>query len=281
MPPGARVQHAAGLELAADPASNLAVGETLPRRGRAALLDPGRDRDQQARRGPLVGVGVERDVEPLGAGIVDELEHLLGRPGERGPVVEVGDVGGRAAAPPDVDRLPERVEEAVAERVAHVRVVDAVEARGLGSEIRAAPRRRVRAGRVVEAGRDPVRALLHRLPEHRAHLGDIGVARLNVRPARRREPERGVPDEEGDVDADPGVEPLEVLLDRCPVELDLRVAVEAGVHLDQLAHVGRDADRGIGQPIDADDLGRHALGDLRLVQGVREQDRAPSGCGGR
>ena len=186
-------------------------------------------------------------------------------------MVEVGDVGGRVAAPPDVDRLAERVEEAVAQRVPHMGVVDAVEARGLGREIRQLPRRRVRAGRVVEPGRDPVRALLHGLAEHRAHLDDVGLARLHVRPAGRREPQRRVADEERDVDAHPGVEAVEVLLHRRPVELDLGMAVEAGVHLDELAHVRGQPDRGVRQAVHADDLRRHALGDLRLVERVREE----------
>ena len=40
-------------------------------------------------------------------------------------MVEVGDVGGRAGSPADLDRLAERVEVAVAERVADVGVVEA------------------------------------------------------------------------------------------------------------------------------------------------------------
>ena len=51
-------------------------------------------------------------------------------------MVEVGDVGGRAGPPADVDRLAERVEVAVAERVADVRVVEAAVTPGLGGERR-------------------------------------------------------------------------------------------------------------------------------------------------
>ena len=64
-------------------------------------------------------------------------------------------------------------------------------------------------------------------------------ARLLLVPADRGEPQRRVADEEGDVDAHAGIEPLEVALDRVPVELDVRAAVEAGVHLDQLVEVAR------------------------------------------
>ena len=54
-----------------------------------------------------------------------------GRARVRLAVIEVRDVGRRLGPPPDVDGLAERVEEPVAERVAHVGVVEAaVLARG-------------------------------------------------------------------------------------------------------------------------------------------------------
>ena len=86
------------------------------------------------------GIQVERDVEALGARVVDEPEHVLRRAGERRPMVEVGQVDGPAAgAPADLDRLAERVEEAVAERVADVGVIEAAEP---GRLVRGAPRAR-------------------------------------------------------------------------------------------------------------------------------------------
>ena len=60
--------------------------------------------------------------DPLLARIVNQ-GHEPPRPaGQR--VVEVGDVDGYAAVPPDLDGLTERVLEVVAYRVAHVRDVD-------------------------------------------------------------------------------------------------------------------------------------------------------------
>ena len=87
--------------------------------------------DEQPRRRPLGRVGVERDVEALGARVVDQREHRLRAARVRLAVVEVGDVGRRAGAPADLDRLAERVEVAVAERVADVGVVEAAVPAGL------------------------------------------------------------------------------------------------------------------------------------------------------
>ena len=71
------------------------------------------------------GIGVEGDVEALGARVVDQREQRLGAARVGLAVVEVGDVGGRVGPPADLDRLAERVEVAVAERVADVGVVEA------------------------------------------------------------------------------------------------------------------------------------------------------------
>ena len=84
-----------------------------------------RQLDQQARARPLGRIRVEGDVEALGARVVDEREQRLGAARVRLAVVEVGDVGRRAGPPADLDRLAERVEVAVAERVADVGVVEA------------------------------------------------------------------------------------------------------------------------------------------------------------
>ena len=62
-------------------------------------------------------------------------------------MIEVGDVGGRLAAPPDLDRLAKRIEEAVAERVADVGVIDPAEPRGLVGELGELGRGRVGTGR--------------------------------------------------------------------------------------------------------------------------------------
>ena len=130
----ARVGGTPGLELAADAVARRPVGKALLERARSARLDPLRELDEQPRRGPLVGIGVEGDVETLGAGVVDERQHRLGPAGMGLAVVEVGDVGRGAGATADLDRLAERVEVAVAERVADVGVVEAAVPAGLIGE---------------------------------------------------------------------------------------------------------------------------------------------------
>ena len=80
-PAGPAVGGAAGVELGAEPVARGRVGEPLLERRRAAGLDPVRQLDQQARARPFGRIGVEGDVEALGAGVVDEREQLVGPPG--------------------------------------------------------------------------------------------------------------------------------------------------------------------------------------------------------
>ena len=135
----------------------------------------------------------------------------------------------RVAAPPDLDRLPERVEEAVTERVADVGVVEAAVPRGFSTEVRQLVCRGVAAGRVVEPGADAEGPFRHALAEHRAHrLGRSFRGRL-VFPADRADPQRRVADQVRDVDADLVVKAAEVGRNRVPVVVDVRVAVEPRV----------------------------------------------------
>ena len=98
-------------------------------------------------------------------------------------MVEVGDVRGALALPADLDRLAERVEVAVAERVADVRVVEPAVSCGLGRELGELIGAGIGAGRVVQAGREADGALLHRLAQDGAHVGDIARAGLDLLPA--------------------------------------------------------------------------------------------------
>ncbi len=140
-----------------------------------------------------------------------------GPPGMRLAVVEVGDVGGRAGTPADLDRLAERVEVAVAERVAHVGVIEAAGPTGLLGERGEFLGRGVAAGRVVEAGatgrRRPRPSPSRSRPRIRSRVAGVGGL---VVPADRADPERGVADERGDVEADRAVVPAEVALDGAP-----------------------------------------------------------------
>jgi hypothetical protein len=189
-PTGPGEQRAPLLELAPDPRPDVLVREPLLRPDRAAGLDPGRDEDQQAGARPLRGIGVERDVEALASGGVDELEHPVGAARERLAVVEVGDVGRRLAEPADLDRLAERVEEAVAERVADVGVIEAAVPSGLLRQLGQLPGGGVAPRRVVEARAEAERAFLHPLPEQGLHRRPgLGSGR-HVVPADRLDAER-------------------------------------------------------------------------------------------
>ncbi len=119
-------------------------------------------------------------------------------------------MGRRIAPPPDLDRFAERIEEPVAERVADMGVVEPAPLPGLVGEIRQLPSRGVRAGRIVEARRDPERALRHRLAEHRPHRRDRPRIGLDLVPAQRPEAESRVADEKRDVRAYDAVESPEV-----------------------------------------------------------------------
>ncbi len=181
---------------------------------------------------------------------------------------------GRVGASPDLDRLAERVEIAVAERVPHVRVVDAAGPAGLGRERRQLLGGRERAGRVVEAGADADRAIRHRLAEPPAHPVDGGGVGRGVLPTHGVDPEGGIAHERPDVDADRAVEPGEVARDRVPVQVDLRPPVEAGVELHERLEVRTRRERGEPVPVDPDDLGGDALADLGLVARLRQDDEA-------
>ena len=96
----ARVGGASRRELGPDPVACRPVRETRLERAGSAGLDPLRELDQEPRRGPLGRVGVEGDVEALGARVIDQREHRLGRAGVRLAMVEVGDVGRAPARRP-------------------------------------------------------------------------------------------------------------------------------------------------------------------------------------
>ena len=127
------------------------VSQALEQCHRSPRLDPLRQLDQQPRAGPLVGVAIEGDVLPLGAGVFDQPKQLLRTAGIARPMVEVRDMRRRATPLADLDRLAEGVEEPVAEPIADVRVVEAAESRCLAAEVGELLGRGIRAGRVVEA----------------------------------------------------------------------------------------------------------------------------------
>ncbi len=153
---------------------------------RSAGLDPLRELDEQSRRRPLRGVGVERDVEPFGARVVDQREHRFGWAGVCLAVVEVRDVGRSLGPPADLDRLAERIEVAVAERIPNVGVVEAAVPAGLFREHGELLGRRVPTGRVIESRAEPERAIGHRVGEHATHPGERRGVGRDVVPAQVR-----------------------------------------------------------------------------------------------
>ena len=167
------------------PRPRVGVGEVPPQRGQPPVERPLRDHDVEAGRAVGVGVAVEGDVEPFGAGVLDEREHA-GRPAGRGrALVEVGDVRGNPGAPADLERLPERVEEAIPQAVAHVGVVEAAEPARLLRQGHQLLGIGVAPGRVVEPGRHAAGALFHRRPEERALIPAARPASAGDRPSRR------------------------------------------------------------------------------------------------
>ena len=256
------------------PGARRGIGEIPPQRAEPAVERPLRDHDVQAGRAVGVGIAVEGDIEPAPARVLHQGQHLRRAGGRRRPLVEVRDVRGDAGPAPDLERLAEGVEEAIAQAVADVRVVDPAEPARLLGEPHELVGVRVAAGRVVEPGRHAPGPFLHRRPEERALVRKLGRPRGTIPPAHGADPERRVPDEVHDVDRHPVREEVEVLLDRRPPAGQGRAAVEARVDLDERLEILVGRERRIGAAVDPDDLGRDALPDLGLVPGLGQDDQA-------
>src|SRR5262245_2382941 len=189
-------------------------------------------------------------------------------------VIEVRDVGRRLAAPTDLDRLLERIEEPVAERVALMAVVEAIELAGRARELGELLGRCEAAGWIVEAGREADGPVAHRIPERALHAVDgLGVGG-DIVPTPGIDAELAVPDERADIDADRSVIAGEVVGDRAPVIVDVGPAVETCVEVDERLEVLAPAERREPVAVDTDDLGRDALSDLRLVAWLGQDDEA-------
>ena len=87
------------------------------------------------------------------------------------------------------------------------------------------------------------------------------------RPSRRRTRGAGVPDQVDDVDRHPAGEKIEVLLDRRPPARKRGHPSRPRVDLDERLEVRVGVERGVRAPVDADDLGRHALRTLGSCRG--------------
>src|SRR5579859_5984694 len=99
-------------------------------------MGPVREYDEQPGTAIDIRITVEGDVDVLDVtGVLDQAEEAVGAAaaGDR-VLIEVRDVGSDATPSTDLQRLTKGVQVPVAESVAHVRVVDAAQTRGLGRE---------------------------------------------------------------------------------------------------------------------------------------------------
>ena len=189
---------------------------------------------------------------------------------------EMGDVDRTAAgASADLDRLAERIEELVAERVPHVGVVEAAELGGLGQQLGQLVGAGVGAGRVIEPARQPERAILEAFAEERPLVGQLGRAGLDLVPADSGDPEGRVADQIGDVHRDPPVVAGQVLGNGPPVIGQVGATVEARIEGQEVVEIALGPERRVGVAVDADDLGRDALADLGFMTRLG-QDRQPA-----
>ena len=237
--------------------------------------------DQQAGRGPLVGVGVEGHIAARRPRIVHEREHRFGTAGVGLSVIEVGEVNRSVAHLANGQRLPERVEEAVAELVADVGVIEPSLACRRVGQVGQLFGARVGTRRVVQAARQPKGPFGHALTEHGPHIGHGHMVGRHVLPAQGADAERRVPDQHRHVHRHPAVEAAQVAGHGVPVQGDVGPRVQARVHLDLRREIFGPGKRRVRQPIYPDDLGRHSLANLRLVGGLVEQPQARNASEGR
>ncbi len=166
--------------LSDDLGAQLGLAQAGDPRFQAAVLHPGWHGRVQAGGRDRVGVHVGGDAHALRARLLDGGDDCV----LLGPVVlagqlEVVDVGRRAAALGDRNRLRQRRLDAVA-LAAHVGRVDAA---ALGRFVgqRAQLRRLgVAVGRVEQRGGHAERAFLHALAHQRAHGAELGRRGLHV-----------------------------------------------------------------------------------------------------
>ena len=174
---------APGSDLLPEALAALVGAEDFFEAGRASVVGPLGEHDEDP--GAAVGVGEAVHGHVLAGvdGAVNQFEELSGAAGVGDALVEVGQVAGEARPLADLQGLLDGVEEPVAEGVAKVGVIDAAESGDLLGEADEFVGGGVAAGRVVEARGDAESALLHALSQHGSHVGDVGVGGGGVVPA--------------------------------------------------------------------------------------------------
>ena len=130
------------------------------------------------------------------------------------------------------------------------------------------------SGRVVEARRQPDRAVRHCVAQHAAHVVDRPLVRRDVVPAERVDAQLAVADERADIEADGAVIPSEVVGDGAPVVVDVRTAVEPGVEVHERIEILLPPERREAIAVDTDDLGGDSLADLGFVERLGEDHEA-------
>ncbi len=256
--------------LGAQPLTRGRIAQPRERRVGAALGDP-RRQDSRHLAEPLaerrrIGEHVEAAL-PRRGHLLDRSLPAAFRRVRVVPDVQVRDLGLRAPGPGDLEELVDRVQQ-TGVAVANVTRVDAVVLAGHGVQAPQLLRRRLAARVELEPGRHPERARLHRIAHEALHQRHLLAGRARAGDARR-EPDRVVPDEPGEVlrVADLRDE-LQVLAEARPGNRRLVVAegVEASTHV----RLGGGRDRRVAPAAVADDLGRDALADRALGGRVRE-----------
>ena len=259
--PARRVVH----ELTAEPRAHARVVQTPERRLVAAVLHPGREQHDGARRAGDVRMDVCRHLHPGATGGVDAVDQHGGLV----PVVAPGrlDVAVvQVASGPGghVDHLVGRLDDAVALR-AHVH-----EEREVAGGDHLAQRghligARIGGRHVDEAGGEPARALVERPDERLLHLLDLAVAGLAGVVAHDEPPDRGVPDERSRPGRRAGANRTEILPEGPPrpqMRGDAPVEPCEQRRLTLEVAVGN---RGGGDAVLTEDLGRAPLEQLRGV----------------
>ena len=245
------------------------VLQALDDAGDPALLGPRRQDRLDQRVVPVMGNDVEGDVGALALGGRDHLQGVLHRMRRRAVLrLDVGDLQSRRSVARGAQRLAES-EVVVGVPVADMRGVQPTPAGRDVAQRNDVLGRADAARPVLEAGGEPVGALVERLVEERRHRpGLLGVGRAQL-VAHHRPVHRTMPDESGHVDAERRrAQPLQVLPEALPAQLDGAVL---GVPDRAVGRVLGPRDRRAAMAALADHLCGHALVDLALRPAVDQQ----------
>ena len=130
---------------------------------------------------------------------------------------------------------------------------------------------RVHPGCVGQSAGHADRALIQTLCEQFLHVPDLGGRGRALVGAHREQPQRALWHQVGGIGCDALIEPVEILGDAAPGEVQIAwVAVPTSdLSADDVKR--GIVDRRVGDSVLADHLGGHTLADLREVAGIGEQ----------